>query len=286
MALSYITQQVCAGGGEEFLFRLDALLTGRGYTRLGSRTTPWPATYAGLASDEYVAWRNPSSALSRWELQADMTNGTPDSITLISTPVTSEPCWDGRNSWNANASNAASTITVHETDFRMSITADDNSIFGWVEWAATDKGFYVGRAATPLETAAVDPHPEFQWAGTLDLATFCAGWKKIYAGDATTQLTAGALLTLGFYGDAAKNPTAATKGQTTLSSANWHWETPIVAFDESAGTLRERVGRPDGIYVRSDTGSPAVWGADGEWACVNGVVFRWSPGAAIAAAYP
>ena len=88
-----------------------------------------------------------------------------------------------------------------------------------------------------------------------------------------------------------RHPTTSTKdidytgnGQTTLSSANWQWLTPLLGFNESS--KREYPGNPVAIFIAADDTTKSVWGENGEWAKVNGVVMAWESGVAIKSSYP
>ncbi len=288
MASVFLNQVALTAGAKSVLFAMDALLVNTiGYSRVASTTTPWPAAAASLAAAESVVWRNPSSALVRFEVRALIgTAASPDTIDLYLSPLVS-PSGGWVAATGSPASNpvtAAAQFLVNDTDCRLSVTADENRVIALVEYTAVNKGCYFGRVAGPIETTTYDPFPVALWAGTWTLAAFKTGWKKIYAADMTTALAAGFLLTLKHPSDAALDPTAAGKGQTTLTSANWHWETPVLAFDESS--KRERVGRPDGVFVRENTSGKTNWGTTGEWQEVCGVIFPTSPGVVISASYP
>lgn len=291
MSNAFLRQSACTSGSKETLFKLDNLIVNTvGYTRVASTTSPWPAAAASLDDAESVVWRNPTSGLVRFEVRAaiDVT-ASDDTFDLYLSPyISSSGGWAAASgSPVSNPVTTAAQFIVNDTDHRLTVVADDNRVIVLVEWAANNTGAYFGRMAGPLETSTYDEFPVALWAGVWTRAAFLTGWKKIYAEDETTALGSGFLLTLAHPSDTAKNPTATGKGQTTLSSANWHWETPILAFDETSGIARrERVGRPDGVFVRENASEKILYGVEGQYASVLGVVLPWPEGEPIQSAYP
>lgn len=187
---------------------------------------------------------------------------------------------------------------VLPTSFRYTLRGDADHVFGWTEFLPPDasykqdNGFYLGRVENARETAAVDPFPVVGWVGHLNASVseksantgIYAPWRKIYAADQSTALNSGALYV-------PRHPTTGTKdidypgnGQTTLSTANWQWLTPLIGFNE--GGKREYPGNPVALFVTADDATKSLWGENGEWAKVNGVIMAWESGVTIKSSYP
>lgn len=297
MSVAHVTQISGTAGGLELLFKLDAFLVNTlGFSREYYTGGSWPASYTSLAYADVVGWRAPTSSQSRFEVAAVVTvvDGSTDQFTFQLSPLISSSqgiaVGAGAN-FGTNPSVTIGPVSMSNSDFRYSLRGDADHVFCWIEYTSNDNGFYLGRVENPRETSTVDPFPVVGWAGKFRTnlpaayTSFLYNWRRVYSRDASTALTAGALHILRHPSTAADDILYLSgNGQTTLTSANWQWLTPLIGFHESSKI--EYPGSPIGFFLTENDSTKSLWGADLEWAKINGVITIWPEGVAIKTAYP
>lgn len=275
MAESFVIQTVYANA-RQVLWELDNFLTKTlGYTRVGSNPANWPSTFdSTIVNGSYTVLRNPSTATVRFEtkLTVDEAPVGTDSITCVLSPlVDPNSGWNGSTFGN-NPSTDPVTLSLPESNPRVTMGGYDRRFFVWVEQQNVDfdKLLYCGHYWRS-ESPTADAFPVCAWAGDFNHNAL-TGIKKIYALDNSTKLGNGFVMLPSHPNTPSLDPFLPANGQST-SSSNFLQMSAMLGFNE--GGRIEYPGRLDGFFIMEYRNQLETWGTTGQYLSYRGLIIPW-----------